>query len=127
MFLLRSINCGFEKGEISITQKQGVITCIPKEGKDKSFLKNWRPITLLNIPYKTASSCIAQRLKSVLPKLIHENQKGFLKERFIGENIRPLCNTVFFIQVSVMYVVFSLWLTLRRPLTVWRGHLSESR
>ena len=70
MFLLRSINCGFEKGEISITQKQGVITCIPKEGKDKSFLKNWRPITLLNIPYKTASSCIAQRLKSVLPMFI---------------------------------------------------------
>ena len=110
---------------MSVTQQQGVIVCIPKEGKDKSLLTNWRPVTLLNIPCKIASSCIVQRLKSVLPKLY--KQKGFLKERFIGENIRPLCNTVFFIQVSVMYVVFSLWLTLRRPLTVWRGHLSESR
>jgi hypothetical protein len=96
VFLLRSINHGFEKGEMSVTQKQGVITCIPKEGKDKSFLKNWRPITLLNIPYKIASSCIAQRLKSVLPKLIHEDQKGFLKGRFIGENIRLLYDTLLY-------------------------------
>ena len=60
-FLLRSINCSFDKGEISVTQRQGVITCIPKEGKDKRFLKNWRPITLLNISYKIASACIAAR------------------------------------------------------------------
>jgi len=96
MFLLRSINYGFEKGEMSVTQKQGVITCISKEGKDKSLLKNWRPITLLNIPYNIASSCIAQRLKSVLPKLIHEDQKVFLKGRFIGENIRLLHDTLLY-------------------------------
>ena len=70
MFLLRLINCGFEKGEMSITLKQGVIRCIPKEGKDKIFLKSWRPVTPLNKPYKIASSCIAQRLKSVLPMFI---------------------------------------------------------
>ena len=96
MFLLRSINYGFEKGEMSVTQKQGVITCISKEGKDKSLLKNWRPITLLNIPYNIASSCIAQRLKSVLPKLIYEDQKWFLKGRFIGENIRLLYDTLLY-------------------------------
>ena len=96
MLVLRSINDGFEKGEMSITPKHGVITCISKEGKDKNLLKNWRPITLLNIPYKTSSSCIAQRLKSVLPKLIHEDQKGVLKGRFIGENIRLLHDTLLY-------------------------------
>ena len=75
---MRSINDGFENGEMSITPKQGVITCIPKEGKDKRFLKTWRPVTLLNIPYKIASSCFAQRFKSVLPMIMHEDQKGFL-------------------------------------------------
>ena len=54
--------------------------------KDKSFWKNWRPVTLLNIPYKISSSCIGQRLKSVLPKFRHKDQKGFLKGRVIGEN-----------------------------------------
>ena len=62
-FIVRSINCGFRKGEMSVTQRQGAITCIPKEGKDKTLLRNWRLITLLNIVYKIASSCIVGRLK----------------------------------------------------------------
>jgi hypothetical protein len=32
--------------KMSVTQRQGVITCIPKEGKSKEFLTNWRSITL---------------------------------------------------------------------------------
>ena len=74
--MLRSINYGFYSGQMSVTQRQGVIVCIPKEGKEKQFLKNWRPITLLNTVYKIASSCIAARLKNktVLPKLIGDDQ-----------------------------------------------------
>ena len=48
-FIVRSINCGFSKGEMSVAQRQGVITCIPKKGEDKTLLRNWRPVTLLNI------------------------------------------------------------------------------
>ena len=59
-------------------------------------MKNWRPITLLNTVYKIASSCIAARLKTVLPKLIGDDQKGFLKGRYIGENIRLLYNTLLY-------------------------------
>ena len=35
MYLLRSINEDFKKGELSVTQKQGIITCIPKGDKQK--------------------------------------------------------------------------------------------
>ena len=69
---------------------------IPKEGKDNKKMKNWRSITLLNTVYKTASSCIAARLKTVLPKLIGDDQKGFLKGRCIGENIRLLYDTLLY-------------------------------
>ena len=89
-FLVRSINYAFEKGEMSVTQRRGVITCIPKENKPKRFMKNWRPITLLNTTYKTATSCIAERIKGILPKIIGEEQTGFLAGRYIGENIRTL-------------------------------------
>ena len=89
-FILRSVNYGFESGELSVTQKEGVITCIPKGDKDKQYLKNWRPISLLNVIYKLASACISNRLKKVLPKLIHEDQTGFIAGRYIGENIRTL-------------------------------------
>ena len=89
-FLIRSLNHGFQKGELSLTQKQGVINIIPKKDKPREFLKNWRPISLLNVSYKIASSCIANRIKTVFYFLIHENQKGFLKGRFIGENSRMI-------------------------------------
>ena len=79
---------GYERGELSITQQQGVISILPKPNKPREYLKNWRPISLLNVSYKILSSCIASRLKSVLHHLIHEDQKGFLSGRFIGENTR---------------------------------------
>jgi exonuclease III len=95
-FLVRSINHGFVTGELSATQKQGIITIIPKEGKDKQHLKNWRPITLLNVPYKIASACIAERMKKMLPKIIHTDQKGFMAGRYIGENIRLLYDVLYY-------------------------------
>ena len=87
-YVVRSLNYGFDTGELSTTQKEGIITCIPKDNKPKQFLKNWRPITLLNTVYKIGSSSIANRLKSVLDKLISKEQTGFMTGRYIGENTR---------------------------------------
>ena len=87
-FVLRAINAGFHNGELSITQQHGLIVCIPKENKSKNYLKNWRPITLLNTVYKIASGSIANRIKQVLDKLISTDQTGFIEGRFIGENTR---------------------------------------
>ena len=87
-FIVRSINTGYFKGQLSITQRQGIIICIPKPEKPKHFIENWRPISLLNIIYKIASGTIANRMKTVLNKLINKDQTGFLAGRYIGENIR---------------------------------------
>ena len=94
VFVVRSFNEAFRKGELSVTQYQGVITCIPKDGKPKQFIKNWRPISLLNVSYKLLSACLARRIKTVLPLIIHDSQKGFMKGRYIGENIRLLYDTI---------------------------------
>ena len=53
-------------------------------------MKNWRPISLLNLDAKTASKVTAERLKRVLPNLIHENQSGYIPGRNIYENIRSI-------------------------------------
>ena len=87
-FVVRSINYAYTSGNLSVTQKQGIITCLPKGDKPRHFLKNWRPISLLNTVYKIASGSIAARLKSVLDKLIHPDQTGFIAGRYIGENTR---------------------------------------
>ena len=59
-------------------QNQSIISLIPKSDKDTSILENWRSISLLNVDYKIATKTIANRLKKVLPKLIHASQTGFL-------------------------------------------------
>ena len=88
VFIRKSINEGYRDGKLSITQRQGIITCLPKGDKPKQFLKNWRPITLLNVIYKLASGSIAERIKQVLDKLISKEQTGFMSGRYIGENTR---------------------------------------
>ena len=89
-FLFRSLNTGYDMQHFSEFQSQGIITCIPKEDKDRKFINNWRPISLLNVDYKIASASIANRVKKVLPLIISDSQKGFMKGRFIGENTRLL-------------------------------------
>ena len=64
-YLLRALNYSFEYRELSSTQKEGVIICLPKGQKDKHYLNNWRPISLLNVSYKIASAVIANRLKTI--------------------------------------------------------------
>lgn len=56
--------------------------------KPRQYLKNWRPITLLNVIYKIASGYIAERIKTTLYKLISEDQTGFISGHYIGENTR---------------------------------------
>ena len=87
-FIIDSLNFSYDSGSLSITQKLGIIILLPKPNKDKKLLTNWRPISLLNQIYKILSGALAERLKPVLPKIIHNDQKGFVKGRFIGECIR---------------------------------------
>ena len=65
-----------------------------------SFLKNWRPIHLLNTDYKIVAKVLANRLKNVLHHLISHCQTGFLKGRFIGENIRLALDIIDFTNLN---------------------------
>jgi exonuclease III len=87
-YILRAISCIFENKELPISQRLGIITCIPKGDKPRQYLKNWRPITLLNVLYKLISGCLSNRMKSSLDVIISDTQSGFMKGRYIGENTR---------------------------------------
>ena len=75
---------------LSTTQKQGIKTLIPKKGKNRNLLKYWRALSLLNVDYKIIAKLLANRLINVLPKIISEDQCGYLKGRYIGCNIRKI-------------------------------------
>ena len=70
--------------------KTAVITPLEKSGKDRAPLENWRPVSLVNVGTKIMSKVIAASVKKVLPRTIHYNQTGYVKDRFIGEAIRSI-------------------------------------
>ena len=82
--LLNSYKEAFSKGALSISQRRGTITILPKGDTNLTDLTNWRPISLLNIDYKILTKVLALRLEKYLPKLIHSDQTGFVKDRYIG-------------------------------------------
>ena len=92
--LLACLNEAYEENELTISQRRGIITLLPKEDGSLLDLHNWRPITLLNVDLKIAAKAIAKRLETVLPNLIHPDQTGFVKGRYIGENIRLISDVL---------------------------------
>ena len=75
--LLNCYRYSFEQGFLSVSQRNGVITLLPKKDKDPLYVKNHRPISLLNTDYKIIAKVMANRLKSCLNEIIHEDQTGF--------------------------------------------------
>ena len=75
---------------MSPSQRQAAITLIEKKGQDRCDFQNWRSISLLNVDTKIASKVIAERMKSLLPKLIHYNPSGYIPGRNISENIHSI-------------------------------------
>jgi hypothetical protein len=79
IYFVRSLNTDGEVGHLSISQRQGVISYILKEDISKSYLKNWRPISLLNVDKKIGSSVIANRIKNFLRHINKFISKGFFE------------------------------------------------
>ena len=68
----------FLDGILPESLRTGVIVLLEKKGKDRMDIANWRPITLLGVDYKLLTKTLGQRLKKVLPNLIHKDQNGFV-------------------------------------------------
>eukprot|EP00253_Pinus_taeda_P022169 PITA_22169 len=71
--ILKSINSTF-------------LALIPKVEEEKTPDK-FRPISLCNVIYKIISKVIANRMKSILPGIISEEQSGYVEGRQILDNI----------------------------------------
>ena len=75
-------------------------SCSPQnnnKNKDRTYLENWRPISLTNVDAKIASKVIATRIVKVLPEMIHSNQTGYVSGRFIEEAARSILKLMIFL------------------------------
>ena len=94
------VNCAnecLEDMEIFNSQKQAVISLIEKIGKDCTLLENWIPLSHANVDAKLMSKVVANRIKKVLPCIIHYNQTGYVQDRYIGETVRSIFDIMEFI------------------------------
>ena len=87
--LVETLNLSYENGELKYIPKAGSYYLDSKEkDKDSRLIKNWRPISLINVDVKVASKALAKRTKKVTHNIIHCNQAAYVKGRYIGESVR---------------------------------------
>ena len=84
--LVDILNEGFKLGHLPSSQQISIIRLIYKR-YDKRLLKNWRSISLLNVDYKLAAKVLANRLRKVLSKTIHEDQTCSVPGRSISDHL----------------------------------------
>lgn len=89
-YLMDSYNYSFEHKLLSIDQRRALLVLIPKGTKDRRLLQNWRPISLLNTDYKILAKVLANRLQNVISSIVSSDQVGYIKGRYIGDNIRTM-------------------------------------
>ena len=92
--LLDALQYGLQQGVLHDSARKGLLSLIPKKGKDTRRLKNMRSLTLLNVDFKILEKVFSVRLKQVLDKLISVDQKGFLQNRKIFCNIRQVLDII---------------------------------
>ena len=79
-------NYWFQGGKMAHIFSTATIVSLYKKG-DPADPGNWRPISLLNTDYKIYTSIINERTKKIIPRIINNNQTGFVKGRFIIDNV----------------------------------------
>ena len=83
-----------EIGPLSVSQRQDIIKLIEKKDRGKRYIKNWRPISLLNVDTKMISEAFAEKLKETLSLLISQIQRAYAKNIFVSESDRLIADII---------------------------------
>ena len=92
--LMNMYQLAYHNNELPRTARRGLISLLPKRNRDSRYIKHKRPLTLIGYDYKILAKLMDNRLRSVLDKLIHADQTGFLKNRHISTNIRKTLDVI---------------------------------
>ena len=75
-----------DRGELPESMKASATRLVHKKD-DKRLLKNWRPISLLNVDYKICSKGVSLRLSKVLESIVDPDQTCLIPGRSIHSNL----------------------------------------
>ena len=71
----------YQTQDLSNTQRKGAIRLIFKK-EDRYNLKNYRPVSLINVDVKIITKALAKRIGKVLPGIIYQVKPVSLEEIF---------------------------------------------
>ena len=91
--IVESYNEAFRDQVLANSQNVSILSLVFKKG-DPSDIKNYRPISLTNTDYKLLAHVLANRLHTVIHKVISTDQTGYIRKRYIGTNIRKILDIV---------------------------------
>ena len=90
---MQMVNESSLEGELPDSLKKAILALLFKKG-DHQLLKNYRPISLSNYDYKIIAFTLAIRLQKVIKKLVNNDQTAYIRNRFIGCNIRIISDII---------------------------------
>ncbi|KAJ1173261.1 hypothetical protein NDU88_005098 [Pleurodeles waltl] len=92
--LLKVIEEAGVRGTLPPTMREAMIVVLPKQGRDPTDVKSYRPLSLLNLDCKILGKILANRLAPHMHTLVHEDQNGFIPKRNTFLNIRRLLSVM---------------------------------
>ena len=104
--LLAALREAIIEGELSPSQKQSVIRLIPKKGRDLSKIKNWRPISLLNVDAKLFSKALTVRMEKYTLQLTSKEQSAFVKGKLLQDNTNTIKQAISYAEKKKTYGIY---------------------
>ena len=90
--MVEVLNFCFCKGLLTESMRLAIASLIYKKN-DVELIKNWRPISLLNVDCKIGSKVFATRLRRILPHILSSDQTCSVPGRSIFENLMLIRDT----------------------------------
>ena len=93
-FFKKVIECIFSNGELTPSMKRSNISLFFKNKGSRNDLKNFRPISLINVDCKIISRALSLRLRSVMSSIVSLEQTCAVPGRDIANNLHAIRDVV---------------------------------
>ena len=128
--LVEVLNFSNSQSLLATSMRSAVLTLAFKGNdsanrNDRLFLKNWRPISLLNVDYKIGAKALANRLQKVLHYVINPDQTCNVPGRSILDNLYLIRDSYEYI-FQKQFPIAMISLDQEKPSTVSTGNFWTS-
>ncbi|PKU71795.1 Putative ribonuclease H protein [Dendrobium catenatum] len=86
LYVCQAIKNFLSSGRLPDYVKATAIVLIPKQ-PHATHIADFRPISLCNTFYKIIAKLLANRMRDIMPIIIHPSQAGFIKGRLSSDNV----------------------------------------